>query len=76
MIISSRSSSARLDATLRPWFVLRILDIDEDVLLTWRRMIERSRVQARPTSLSRLLSKAGFSFKNADGRGMRTRGRP
>jgi hypothetical protein len=32
-----------LDSTLRPWFARRILDIDEDVLLTWRRMVERGR---------------------------------
>lgn len=34
---------AWLDDTLRPWFAERILDIDEDVLLTWRRMVERGR---------------------------------
>lgn len=34
---------AWLDDTLRPWFARRILDIDEDVLLTWRRMVERGR---------------------------------
>ncbi|HRW61402.1 Twitching motility protein PilT [uncultured Defluviicoccus sp.] len=34
---------AWLDDTLRPWFAGRILDIDEDVLLTWRRMVERGR---------------------------------
>ena len=32
-----------LDDTLRPWFATRILDIDEDVLVTWRRMVERGR---------------------------------
>lgn len=36
---------AWLDATLRPWFAQRILDIDEDVLLTWRRMVERGRAE-------------------------------
>lgn len=34
---------AWLDETLRPWFAERILDIDEDVLVTWRRMVERGR---------------------------------
>ncbi|MFZ1415713.1 MAG: type II toxin-antitoxin system VapC family toxin [Defluviicoccus sp.] len=34
---------AWLDDTLRPWFAERILDIDEDVVLTWRRMVERGR---------------------------------
>lgn len=32
-----------LDDTLWPWFAERILDIDEDVLVTWRRMVERGR---------------------------------
>jgi hypothetical protein len=34
---------AWLGETLRPWFAERILDVDEDVLLTWRRMVERGR---------------------------------
>jgi hypothetical protein len=34
---------AWLDDTLRPWFAERILDIDEDVLVTWRCMAERGR---------------------------------
>ena len=34
---------AWLDDKLRPWFAERILDIDEEVLLTWRRMVERGR---------------------------------
>lgn len=34
---------AWLDDTLRPWFAGRILDTNEDVLLTWRRMVERGR---------------------------------
>jgi Predicted nucleic acid-binding protein, contains PIN domain len=29
-----------LDNTLRPWFGERILDLDEEVLLEWRRMVE------------------------------------
>jgi predicted nucleic acid-binding protein len=28
-----------LERTLRPWFANRILEIDEDVILTWRRMV-------------------------------------
>jgi len=34
-----------LNATLRPWFANRILDIDEQVILTWRRMIKLGRNQ-------------------------------
>lgn len=38
------------------------------------KLVEAVGVQAHPASLSRLLSKAGFSFKkNADGVGVRTR---
>jgi transposase len=38
------------------------------------RLLTAAGVQAHPASLSRLLSKAGFSFKkNADGLGMRAR---
>ena len=28
-----------LDRSLRPWFADRILDVDEDVILEWRRMV-------------------------------------
>ncbi len=42
-----------LDDTLRPWFAERILDIDENVLLTWRRMVERGR-------------KANYTFSQPD----------
>ena len=34
-----------LAGTLRPWFANRILEIDEDVILTWRRMIKIGRGQ-------------------------------
>lgn len=44
---------AWLDDTLRPWFADRILDIDEDVLVTWRRMVERGR-------------KANYTFSQPD----------
>src|SRR2546430_3022367 len=32
-----------LQNTLRPWFANRILDLDEQVILTWRRMVEAGR---------------------------------
>ena len=32
-----------LDRTLRPWFGGRILDLDEDILVEWRRMVARGR---------------------------------
>ncbi|MGH6943272.1 MAG: type II toxin-antitoxin system VapC family toxin, partial [Geminicoccaceae bacterium] len=35
--------SAWLDQTLRPWFGARILEIGEDVILEWRRMVELGR---------------------------------
>lgn len=35
--------SAWLDQTLRPWFGARILEVSEDVILEWRRMVERGR---------------------------------
>lgn len=38
-----RQLSHWLGATLRPWFAGRILDIDEEVILEWRRMVERGR---------------------------------
>ena len=34
-----------LERTLRPWFAGRILAIDEEVLLEWRRMVESGRGQ-------------------------------
>jgi hypothetical protein len=34
-----------LDNTLRPWFGDRILAVDEDVILTWRKMVEQGRKQ-------------------------------
>jgi len=34
-----RTLQAWLDGTLRPWFAGRILDIDEAVMLAWRRMV-------------------------------------
>lgn len=35
--------TAWLDGTLRPWFGDRLLAVDEDVLLTWRRQVEMGR---------------------------------
>lgn len=32
-----------LDAELRPWFGDRILEVDEDVILEWRRMVQRGK---------------------------------
>lgn len=32
-----------LDGTLLPWFEDRVLDVDEGVLVEWRRMVERGR---------------------------------
>lgn len=37
--------SAWLDGTLRPWFTVRILGIDEDVVLEWRRIVAHGRVR-------------------------------
>ena len=34
-----------LDQQLRPWFAGRVLAIDEEVLLEWRRMVESGRKQ-------------------------------
>lgn len=32
-----------VDRTLRPWFGERILEVDEEVILEWRRMVARGR---------------------------------
>ncbi|MCC7276580.1 MAG: type II toxin-antitoxin system VapC family toxin [Alphaproteobacteria bacterium] len=32
-----------LERTLRPWFAERILDIDEEVMVVWRRLVELGR---------------------------------
>lgn len=39
-----------LDNTLRPWFSDRILAVDEDVILTWRQMVEQGRKQGHTFS--------------------------
>jgi predicted nucleic acid-binding protein len=35
--------TAWLDGVLRPWFGGRILDIEEDVILEWRRLVAKGR---------------------------------
>jgi toxin FitB len=37
------SLQAWLDAELRPWFGDRILEVDEEVILEWRRMVKRGK---------------------------------
>jgi toxin FitB len=34
-----------IDGILRPWFSDRILGVDEDVILVWRKMVEQGRKQ-------------------------------
>jgi predicted nucleic acid-binding protein len=34
---------AWLDGELRPWFGKRILEVDEEVILEWRRMVQRGK---------------------------------
>lgn len=34
-----------LENTLRPWFTDRILPVDEEVILLWRRLVEKGRKQ-------------------------------
>jgi toxin FitB len=40
-----RELTTWLDHSLRPWFAGRILAVDEDVILEWRRMVARGRRQ-------------------------------
>jgi hypothetical protein len=43
----SKTPISRLEAwlanELRPWFSDRLLDVDEDVLVIWRRLVEEGR---------------------------------
>ena len=39
-----------LDNTLRPWFSDRLLGISEDVILVWRRMVDKGRKQGHTFS--------------------------
>ena len=41
-----RELESWLDGGLRPWFAQRILPVDEDVILEWRRMVARGRKQS------------------------------
>jgi hypothetical protein len=36
-------AEAWLDQELRPWFGQRILDVDEEVIVEWRRMVQRGK---------------------------------
>lgn len=38
-----RRLEAWLDHELRPWFSDRLLDVDEDVFLVWRRLVEKGK---------------------------------
>lgn len=51
-----------LENTLRPWFVDRILEVEEDVILTWRNMVERGRKQRHTFSQPDLFFAATASF--------------
>ena len=42
--------AAWLDHRLRPWFAGRILPVDEEVILEWRRMVARGREHSIPFS--------------------------
>jgi predicted nucleic acid-binding protein len=53
-----------LDGTLRPWFSDRLLGISEDVILTWRRMVERGRQQGYTFSQPDLFIAAIASMHN------------
>ncbi|MGK7891716.1 MAG: type II toxin-antitoxin system VapC family toxin [Leptolyngbyaceae cyanobacterium] len=61
-----------LDATLRPWFSVceayplanRLLEISEDVILVWRRMVEKGRKQGHTFSQPDLFIAAIASVHN------------
>ena len=40
---SRKRLEAWLDDELRPWFTDRLLDVDEDVFLIWRRLVEKGK---------------------------------
>jgi toxin FitB len=40
---SRRLLEVWLDNELRPWFADRLLDVDEDVFIVWRRLVEKGR---------------------------------
>lgn len=41
---------AWLTHELRPWFADRLLEVDEEVFLTWRRLVEKGKVKNYPFS--------------------------
>ncbi|MGB3494719.1 MAG: type II toxin-antitoxin system VapC family toxin [Elainellaceae cyanobacterium] len=51
-----------LDEILRPWFSDRLLEISEDVILVWRRMVEKGRKQGHTFSQPDLFIAAIASF--------------
>lgn len=51
-----------LDNTLRPWFAERILEVEEDVILVWRKMVEVGRKQGHTFSQPDLFIAATASF--------------
>jgi predicted nucleic acid-binding protein len=40
---SRRRLEAWLEGELRPWFSDRLLDVDEDVFVVWRRLVEKGK---------------------------------
>jgi toxin FitB len=53
-----------LEETLRPWFSDRILAVDEDVILVWRRMVEQGRKQGYTYSQPDLFIAATAALHN------------
>jgi toxin FitB len=53
-----------LEGTLRPWFSDRILAVDEDVILTWRQMVEKGRKQGYTYSQPDLFIAATAALHN------------
>jgi len=44
---SRRRLEAWLTNELRPWFADRLLDVDEDVFVVWRRLVEKGKAMRR-----------------------------
>ena len=68
-----------LDQKLRPWFADRILAVDEEVILEWRRMVESGRKQGIVFSHPDILIAAtarvhGLAVCTRDERGFRKTG--
>jgi len=51
-----------LNNTLRPWFAERILEVEEDVILIWRKMVEVGRKQGHTFRQPELFIAATASF--------------